>query len=256
MQIALWQPGTGPCSRERALDALGRAAAAAAAAGADWLLAPEFTVPAVTDPRALAGSAEPSDGPFARGVAAVARRLRLGIAVGYPESAFGHLFSAALVVDDRGIAVGHYRRVHLYPEERQLLSPGQWQTLAPAGGIRIGVLLGADLTMPEAARTLVLSGASLLFCLGTPAVRAPAVAALGAARAIENATAVAVAGFEGGPAGLFDPERADVSRPGPVAGLRLARWSVTGPASLPCRRPELYRILCAEHAAEASVERP
>lgn len=250
MRIAIWQPAALPRPREAALDALAGAAREAAASGAAWLLAPEFLLPGVGPAEALRRAAEPSDGAFARGVAEIARGSRIAVAAGYVESAFGHLFSAALCVDAAGIAVAHYRRVHLQPGEEAHLSPGQWTTLAPAGGVRIGLLLGADLLVPEAARLLALSGAAMLFGLGAPSGFGPqALGALAAARAIENGVPLALATFEGMPAGLFAADGGERSRPGPVAGLRLA--DVPDPARplLPDRRPELYRMLCAGEPA-------
>jgi predicted amidohydrolase len=252
MRIAICQAAALPRPREAALDALAGAAREAAASGARWLLAPEFLLPGVASAEALRRSAEPSDGPFARGVAEIARGYRIAVAAGYVESAFGHLFSAALCVDAAGIAVAHYRRVHLQPGEEAHLSPGQWATLAPAGGMRIGLLLGADLLAPEAARLLALSGAALLFGLGAPAGFGPqAVAALAAARAIENGVPLALAAFEGMPAGLFAADGRELSRPGPVRGLRLAEVPDCTRPPLPHRRPELYRMLCAAEPASA-----
>jgi predicted amidohydrolase len=180
-------------------------------------------------------------------VAAIARRHRIAIAAGYVESAFGHLFSAAVCVDAAGIAIAHYRRVHLQPGEEARLSHGQWTTLAPAGGLRLGLLLGADLLAPEAARVLVLSGAGLLLCLGAPQSLPPqAVAVLAAARAIETGTPLALATFDGTPGGLFASDGGELSFADPASGLRLATVPESCPQRLPRRRPELYRLLCAD----------
>lgn len=247
MQIAIWQAPAQLRSREMALAELALAAERAAAAHARWLLVPEFFYPGCNAPDALRLAAEPSDGPFACGVAAIARRHRLAIATAYVESAFGHLFSAALCVDAAGIALAHYRRVHLQPGEEVLLSPGQWTTLAPADGLRIGLLLGADLLMPEAARVLGLCGAGLIFCLGAPAgLAGPAIFSLAAARAIETGVPLALASLVGTPAGVFASDGCELSRADPATGLRFAKVPDACARSLPQRRPELYRILCAD----------
>lgn len=261
MRIAIWQPRAGVRDAAAALAALAEAATHAAHAGSDLLLGPELLLPGSRDPATLAAFAEPSDGGFARGVAAIARRTGIAIAAGYVEAAFGHLFSAALLVDARGIAVAHYRRVHLLPAETAILSPGQWTTLAPVDGRRVGVLLGSDLLMPEAARVLALARASLLLVAGAPpGIAAPRVRALARVRALENALPLALAAFaepEGMPCGgLFAADGTDVALAAGELTLGELPAAVEPAVVLPARRPDLYRILCAETTPVGSGEMP
>ncbi|GBD44839.1 (R)-stereoselective amidase [bacterium HR40] len=250
MRIAIWQPLAGRRDPAAAMQELEAAVKRAARAGGAWLLAPEFLLPGTADPGLFARFAQPSDGPFPAAVAALARRYRIGIAAGYVEAAFGQLFSAAAVVDMRGIALGHYRRVHLADPERQVLSPGQWTTLLPDGTIRIGILLGADLLVPEAARVLALAGAGLLFACGAPAaVDGEIRRALACARAVENGLPVVLAAFSDGrgwAGGAVDSDGRPIETVALDQHLVLASLTFGQRPALPVRRPDLYRLLCSD----------
>ena len=67
-----------------------------------------------------------------------------------------------------GILVGwgeviNYRKVHLSGAENVVFSPGTTlDVVAEIGGIKIGLLICADISYPEAARELALKGADLI----------------------------------------------------------------------------------------------
>jgi predicted amidohydrolase len=74
------------------------------------------------------------------------------------------LYNAAVFVGPDGEILGDYRKVHLRGEERLPFRPGYRYTVFETGLGLVGVLVGWDLTFPEAARCLTLDGAELI-CL-------------------------------------------------------------------------------------------
>lgn len=75
-------------------------------------------------------------------------------------------FNAALVIDDNGVVLASYRKVHLWGGyEASFFSPAD-QLLGgrfPFHGISCGVLICFDVEFPESTRTLRLDGAEVVF---------------------------------------------------------------------------------------------
>ncbi len=71
-------------------------------------------------------------------------------------------YNAAVVIGPDGDLMGEYRKVHLKGEERLSFRPGYRFPVFDTGFGTIGVLIGWDLAFPEAARSLVLTGAEVL----------------------------------------------------------------------------------------------
>lgn len=253
MRVAAWAAPVEPEVQGAWLERLARTAAAAASAGAELLLLPEEGALAPPLPEDPAAAAEPSDGPLARALAAIARAERIALLAGYREACSGRVYSAALLIEADGIGIANYRRTHLAAAERAAgLSAGAWLSVAALGDRRLGILIGNDLRVPEVARALVLSGAEMLCVLGArPPQPSGLVEPLLAARAIENGVSVVHAGWataDGLGARILAPDgvvRAQARDPG---GLALATLDPPERlrAGLAERRPRLYVSLVAE----------
>ncbi|MDF1587125.1 nitrilase-related carbon-nitrogen hydrolase [Marinimicrococcus flavescens] len=259
MRIALWQaagqaagqPAGQSQERGERLAALRSAALEAAAQGARLLLAPELGLVGEVAPRELAALAEPSDGEGPRAVGRIAAEAGLAILIGYPERCTGRIYSAALLVDRHGHSLASYRRTHVRPEEEQLVARGQWLTIVPFEGRRLGLLLGYDLAFPEAARGLVLSGADLLVAAGGGSWGdAHLLEVLLPARALENGVPLAWASHATGDGAAIPPSRVLGADGRPL--VRLAEAPAVAVADLPPaaaaidlrdRRPQLYQRL-------------
>lgn len=258
-QVAPWA-GSGSAGGDRAaaLDLAGELATAAAAAGAKLLLLPQGFLAGPGTPPA----GEPSDGPGARAMGAVARDAGLALAYGYAEACSGAVHDSLMLFDAAGRAVANYRRAHVERrDDPGGFGAGQWLSAALLDGRRVGFLVGYDLAFPEAARALRLAGCDLLLAaVGRDGGLDPGAArALLAARAIENRCAVALASA--------DPELAPaVAGPDgrPLAGAaghpallvadlppRTDGAVAAGAAALRDRRPRLYARLTATGAVEA-----
>jgi predicted amidohydrolase len=124
---------------------------------------PELAVPGYTTDRAvLERFGEPLDGPATqawRSVAAVTNGYVVG---GICERANGELYNTAVAVSAQGVIL-HYRKAHLFAEEKGVLAPGNLGF--PVAETRLGVLglcVCYDLRFVEVARLLALQGAELV----------------------------------------------------------------------------------------------
>lgn len=188
-------------------------------------------------PQRLFDRPQASDGDVPRGLAAIAVAAGAAVLCGYLERCSGRLHDATLLIGPNGTALANYRRAHLDAGD-EALSPGQWLTLMPVIGRRLGLSLGCDLRFPEVARALVLAGADLL---AVQTGNDPAGALLAKARAVENGVpvALATAGAEAADAMLLAPDGAVLARA--RDGVAVAAVPpLVGPTG---RRPRLYMRL-------------
>jgi predicted amidohydrolase len=254
MRIAVHQGSTATADTAVALAAADELARAAAARGAELLVLPQrFLGGDGRDAAAARAAAELSDGPAARRLAGIARARRLAILCGYVELCSGRVHDSALLVDAGGCALANYRRSHLLPgPDAATFARGQWLTVAPLGGTKVGVLIGADIEAPEPARALALAEARVLLVAARHAADAAIVgAAVLPTRAFETGCAIAyanaAAAAEAPRSRLVGPDGAVLA----VAedGLAVADVPVEPPEAAIrralARRPRLYQKLAA-----------
>lgn len=102
---------------------------------------------------------------------ALAIELDIALLAGFAEREGEQCYNSAVLVSSGGLSA-HYRQIHVSEQDRQWACAGnQWVTCdLPCG--RVGILLGEDLLVPEAARILALEGCDIIACpaqLHTPA---------------------------------------------------------------------------------------
>lgn len=156
-------PGETEANRDRGLDA----ARLLFEQGADIVVLPELTVPWYgTDPDRLGSRAEPLDGPTVTAWQSAAAAGGGMIVGGFCEADGGRVYNSAVAVDGGGV-VGHYRKLHLFAEEKHCFEPGdlglpvfetRWGT--------VGICVCYDLRFVEVVRILALRGADLV-CVPT-----------------------------------------------------------------------------------------
>lgn len=155
------------------LDGPGTRAATVAAArelleqGADLIVLPELSVPGyrLGDP-ALVELAEPIDGPTVAAWTALAAEYGALVCGGLAERAGDAIFNSAVVVDGDGLQL-HYRKLHLFADEKHDFTPGDLGLPVVSTRLgRIGVCICYDLRFVETVRLLALQGAELI-CVPT-----------------------------------------------------------------------------------------
>ncbi|MEU4647634.1 carbon-nitrogen hydrolase family protein [Nocardia fluminea] len=201
--VVQFAPGTDP---ENNLSSLREHVRTAAEAGARVVVAPEYSMFAVTrlDERVVA-IAQPLDGPFTSGLAALAAEFGVYLVAGLvelPSPGATRISNTLVAHGPDGARVAVYRKVHLYDAfghlESDVVAAGP--LVAPATFAVDGVVFGMqtcfDLRFPEGCRRVAAAGAHVLLL---PAQWIPGPAkvdqwtTLLRARAIENTVYVAAA---------------------------------------------------------------
>lgn len=157
-----------------------------------------FAEPGHVEDRALA-----LDGPELTTLIDVSRRKDLAIAIGFLERDQDRVFnSTVLITPEEGVAL-RYRKTHLWPDERDLVCPGDRLVSGVWRGRRIGLMICYDIEFPETARALAAMGADLILVTNgnmDPYGRVHRLAAL--ARAQENQVFIAMTNRVGKGTGL------------------------------------------------------
>jgi deaminated glutathione amidase len=226
----------------------------AALGNADLLVLPESSLYAGTGPPSvLAEVAEPLDGPFISGIAALARGLNLPVVVGTAETNPNGLpFNTLVALDSEGSVQGTYRKVHLYDAFGYRESDGTSQgaivepCLLSFGQLRLGMLTCYDLRFPESARYLVDAGANVLLLPAMWIVgpgKEDHFNTLVRARAIENTTYVVTANQSGPLATAYsivvDPFGVVIANAGEAPGVIFAELEPERIAAVRTRVPSL-----------------
>lgn len=159
MRIAAFQMVARPGDVDANLAAMGDAAARAAAAGAELLVAPELATTGYGAAAAIRGAGAD----HADAIVAIARRAGIAVVAGYPEPVGGIRYNSAVFAGPDGVR-HDYRKCQLYgPYERGLFAAGPTApTTFTWRGLTIGLLICFDVEFPEMVRRLAADGADLV----------------------------------------------------------------------------------------------
>lgn len=104
-----------------------------------------------------------TDGAFCRYLSEKARAHNQIIISGVNEREGNKLYNSAVLYDREGILRGHYRKLHLFMNEKQIFEPGNLGLpVFEADGIKIGIQICYDWAFPESWRILALKGARII----------------------------------------------------------------------------------------------
>lgn len=148
-----------------ALDLLAAEAAAARAKGAGLLVLPELFLTGYNLglARARALSLDHADAALIR-ARAIARETGIALCLGYPERAGDAVANSALLIDETGMILLNYRKVHLFGDlDRTMFSlRGDAFPVIPWRGLKLGLAICYDIEFPETVRLLALAGADIV----------------------------------------------------------------------------------------------
>jgi omega-amidase len=154
---------------ENAKRMAGHVAAEASQHASDLIVFPELAsvgpVLARLGEDGVAAAAEPVPGPTTDTLAGAAREHGAHVVAGILERDGDRLYSSAVVIDAAGAVAGVYRRLHLAPDERRVLSAGDSVGVYETGLGNLAVSLSYDVNFPELARVQALEGAEILATL-------------------------------------------------------------------------------------------
>lgn len=132
--------------------------------GLDLLVCPELFLSGYNVGDKVAARAQPADGPFATGAAALARKHGVALVYGYPEAATdGHRYNSALAIGADGRTLANHRKLALPSAyESALFSTHAGIAAFDLHGWRVAMLVCYDVEFPETVRAAVLAGAELV----------------------------------------------------------------------------------------------
>jgi len=104
-----------------------------------------------------------NDGAFCRFLSQKAKANNQIIISGVNEQEGNKLYNSAVLFDREGRLQGHYRKLHLFMNEKQIFDPGDLGLpVFEVEGIKIGIQICFDWTFPESWRILALKGAMII----------------------------------------------------------------------------------------------
>lgn len=104
-------------------------------------------------------------GPSLDKMSALAKEYGVHIVYGLPERDSVHtdvLYNAAVLIDSKGQALGTYRKVHPFADEKRWCRAGAGCPVFDTEIGRIGIMICWDTAFPEVARCLAVNGADLI----------------------------------------------------------------------------------------------
>lgn len=93
-----------------------------------------------------------------------ARKWKMYVMGCYYEKAGDKVYNSVAIFDRTGKHIGTYHKVHLPPGENEYATPGDSFPVFQTDFGKIGALVCIDIHFPEAARSLTLQGAEIVFC--------------------------------------------------------------------------------------------
>ncbi|MBI1385028.1 MAG: hypothetical protein GC150_08975 [Rhizobiales bacterium] len=229
-------------------------------AESDLVVCPELYMSGYAVGDDIARRAEPADGPFAKAVAAIARRTSTAILYGYPERCGDIIYNSALLVSGEGRPLANHRKLAIPPGfERRWFATGESPTLVELGGLRLGILVCYDAEFPEPARTLALAGADAILVPTALSAQWDIVARkVIPTRAFENGVYIVYANHAGregeinylGASCIVAPDGADLARAGRSGEIIRATLSRETVATAQTRLPYLADRAKVLHAID------
>ena len=161
-RVAVVQMDCRPGDRPANLEMIATHAEHARREGAELAVFPELATTGSFPPARMADLAEPVPGPSTDFLGDLSTRLGLHLVVGMAEQDGDDLYNSAVLVCPTDGLTAHYRKVHLFSDERQTYRAGDEPVVVDLPFARVGLTICYDLMFPEFVRRLVLDGAELI----------------------------------------------------------------------------------------------
>lgn len=162
-RLALLQCPSPAGEAEAAFALLAPALNAAAAAGAQMLVAPEALLPGYNSPR-IAELAQAQGGAWQQRLAQICRKAGCGLTLGYGERAGDNVYNAALCLDTQGQVLANYRKIQLYgAREAGLYRAGDSYCVFDFMGEKAALLICYDVEFAPHIAALAARGVSTIF---------------------------------------------------------------------------------------------
>jgi predicted amidohydrolase len=158
MRLAILQTRSPGGDLDAACHELDRALAAAGAAGATVLVAPEVFLPGYNHPDAAA-RALADDAPALQRLRDAARSTGTAVVFGYAEADAGKVYNTALCIGPDGHDLARYRKIQLYgPREKAIFTPGDTHVTFDLAGRKLALLICYDVEFAPHISSLAAEG--------------------------------------------------------------------------------------------------
>lgn len=145
MRLSVLQSPSPAGDIDAACAALEAALRAAAAVGADVLVAPEVFLPGYNQSR-IADLALARDGAVLARLSAAAKATQTALVFGYAEASEGRVYNSAVCFGPEGQTLAQYRKIQLYgPREKAIYFPGDAFVTFDLAGRKLALLICYDI---------------------------------------------------------------------------------------------------------------
>lgn len=162
-KIALLHLETVPGAIERNRYVIVEAIKHAAATGAEWIVTPELAVCGLQFAQLIGTDwIQPQPDPWMQQVCTLVRSLKRTVFLSCPERDDARLYNSVFVIDSTGDIVGRHRKINVLSDSLSWSSPGDVAAPIECDGIKVGVLVCADVYTSNIARAMKFEGAQML----------------------------------------------------------------------------------------------
>jgi 5-aminopentanamidase len=135
----------------------------AASVGAEWIVTPELAVCGLQFVQLIGTDwIEPQPDPWMQQVCRLVKRLKRTVFLSCPERDGRRLYNTVFVIDSAGEVVGKHRKINVASDSLSWSSPGDVALPIECSGIKVGVLVCADVYTQNIARAMKFEGAQML----------------------------------------------------------------------------------------------
>jgi 5-aminopentanamidase len=134
----------------------------AASVGAEWIVTPELAVCGLQFPQLIGTDwIQPQPDPWMQQVCTLVRTLKRTVFLGCPEREGRRLYNSVFVIGPTGEIIGKHRKINVASDSLSWSSPGDRAASIDCDGVRVGVLVCADVYTSNIARAMKFDGAQM-----------------------------------------------------------------------------------------------
>ena len=162
IKVALLHLETVPGALEQNRYMIVEAIKHAASVRAEWIVTPELAVCGLQFPQLIGTDwIQPQPDPWMQQVCRLVRTLRRTVFLSCPERDGARLYNTVFLIDPAGEIIGRHRKINVLSDSLSWSSPGDVAVPIECGGIKVGVLVCADVYTPNIARAMKFEGAQM-----------------------------------------------------------------------------------------------
>ena len=134
----------------------------AASVGAEWIVTPELAICGLQFPQLIGTDwIQPQPDSWMQQVCRLVRTLKRTVFLSCPERDGSRLYNTVFVIDSAGEIIGRHRKINVLSDSLSWSSPGDVAVPIECSGIKVGLLVCADIYTSNIARAMKFEGAQI-----------------------------------------------------------------------------------------------